>query len=88
MSTTTHSLAQSSATLSSPPMTDQPVAIICQGWVLKKRRKRMQGYARRYFTLKSDGDLSYATQPNGNVRDHLVLRLATISSSDRAKEDP
>ncbi|KAF8326035.1 uncharacterized protein EI90DRAFT_3071251 [Cantharellus anzutake] len=46
----------------------------------------MPGYARKYFTLKSDGDLSYAAQPNGIVRDHLVLRLATISSSERSNE--
>ena len=54
--------------------------------LLGSRFVRMQGYARRYFTLKSDGDLSYSAHENGNIRDHLVLRLATISSSERSKE--
>ncbi|KAG8999859.1 hypothetical protein FRB94_005884 [Tulasnella sp. JGI-2019a] len=52
----------------------------CEGWLLKKRRKKMQGYAKRYFTLSSLGLLSYATHPGGPIRDQITLRLASISS--------
>ncbi|KAG8895866.1 hypothetical protein FRB99_000307 [Tulasnella sp. 403] len=55
--------------------------ILCQGWLLKKRRKKMQGYAKRYFTLSSQGILSYAFQPSAPIRDQITLRLASITSS-------
>ncbi|KAG8932424.1 hypothetical protein FRC02_001160 [Tulasnella sp. 418] len=54
---------------------------ICQGWMLKKRRKKMQGYARRYFVLSTGGILSYSFEPGAPVRDQITLRLASISSS-------
>ncbi|KAG8864202.1 hypothetical protein FRB96_006023 [Tulasnella sp. 330] len=53
----------------------------CEGWLLKKRRKKMQGYAKRYFILSSLGLLSYSASPGGPVRDQMSLRLASISSS-------
>lgn len=80
-----------------------PGLILCQGWILKKRRKKMQGmpssraalpgancfllgFARRYFTLTSDGSLSYALQPGGPPRDEISLIQASISSSGRRRD--
>ncbi|KAF8321283.1 hypothetical protein DL93DRAFT_2107033 [Clavulina sp. PMI_390] len=60
--------------------------VICEGWVLKKRRKKMQGFARRYFVLKTDGVLMYSTQPGSTPRDSIPLRLATITSSGRSDQ--
>ncbi|KAK7694469.1 hypothetical protein QCA50_001655 [Cerrena zonata] len=44
------------------PFMQSPVStspVVTEGWVLKKRRKRMQGFARRYFVLDQTGMLSY-----------------------------
>ena len=46
----------------------------------------MIGYARRYFVLKQDGVLTYSTQPSSTPRDSIPLRLATITSSERAHQ--
>ncbi|KAF8912866.1 oxysterol binding protein [Gymnopilus junonius] len=55
--------------------------IIHEGWVLKKRRKKMQGFARRYFTLHDSGLLSYAFEPGQPVRDQIILHDAAISTA-------
>ncbi|OCH96631.1 hypothetical protein OBBRIDRAFT_743469 [Obba rivulosa] len=55
--------------------------IICQGWALKKRRKRMQGFARRYFTLQQSGILSYSFEPGQPIRDQIALPQAAISTA-------
>lgn len=46
----------------------------------------MTGYARRYFVLKHDGVLIYSTQPGSSPRDSIPLRLATVTSSERAHQ--
>lgn len=46
----------------------------------------ISGYARRYFVLKPDGVLVYSTSPGSNPRDSIPLRLATITSSERAHQ--
>lgn len=43
----------------------------CEGWVLKKRRRRMQGFARRYFVLHSSGILSYSYENGQPTRDRV-----------------
>ncbi|KAG9044126.1 hypothetical protein FS837_008740 [Tulasnella sp. UAMH 9824] len=58
---------------------------ICQGWLLKKRRKKMQGYAKRYFVLSSQGVISYSFEPGAPIRDQIPLKLASISSSANDK---
>ncbi|KAI0651676.1 Oxysterol-binding protein-domain-containing protein [Trametes meyenii] len=65
------------------PVTPSSVAgnIVYEGTVLKKRRKRMQGFARRYFTLYSSGLLSYSFEPGQPPRDQLLLTQAAISTS-------
>ncbi|RDX56050.1 hypothetical protein OH76DRAFT_1518658 [Lentinus brumalis] len=60
--------------------------IICEGWVLKKRRKRMQGFARRYFTLSSSGVLSYSLEPGQPPRDQVLLTQAAISTAPGRKD--
>ncbi|KAH8120256.1 Oxysterol-binding protein-domain-containing protein [Phellopilus nigrolimitatus] len=61
-------------------------AVLCEGWLLKKRRKRLQGYARRYFVLRSSGLLSYSFEPGSSVRDQISLPSAAISSSPGRKD--
>ncbi|KAI9512618.1 Oxysterol-binding protein-domain-containing protein [Russula earlei] len=63
-----------------------PREIVYQGWVLKKRRKRMQGFARRYFTLYQDGLLSYSFGPGKPVRDELSMSQAALSSATRSQD--
>ncbi|KAF8559281.1 oxysterol binding protein [Imleria badia] len=54
--------------------------IVCQGWLLKKRRKKMQGFARRYFVLHQSGTLSYSLDPKRPVRDQIFLPHAALST--------
>ncbi|KAI8141248.1 Oxysterol-binding protein-domain-containing protein [Fennellomyces sp. T-0311] len=51
------------------------------GWLLKKKRKKMQGWAKRWFQLSPSGVLSYSTSPNGVTRGSIQIMLATISSN-------
>ncbi|KAI0082200.1 hypothetical protein K474DRAFT_1688199 [Panus rudis PR-1116 ss-1] len=73
------------ATSASPaqPVTSSanPNAVVMEGWVLKKRRKRMQGFARRYFVLHRSGLLLYSFEPGQPTRDQIHLGQAAISSS-------
>ncbi|KAK4514102.1 JmjC domain-containing histone demethylation protein 1 [Mucor velutinosus] len=55
------------------------------GWLLKKRRKRMQGWAKRWFELSSTGVLSYSVR-NGDIkRGSLQIMLATISIAPKQR---
>ncbi|KAG8762948.1 hypothetical protein FRC11_006895 [Ceratobasidium sp. 423] len=63
-----------------------PSDVLCRGWMLKKRRKKMQGYARRYFILTNSGVLSYSFDPKSPMRDSILLRHASLSSSERRKD--
>ncbi|CAE6473876.1 unnamed protein product [Rhizoctonia solani] len=54
--------------------------------MLKKRRKKMQGYARRYFVLTNSGVLSYSFDPKSPTRDSILLRNASLSSSERRRD--
>ncbi|RCH86250.1 hypothetical protein CU098_000895, partial [Rhizopus stolonifer] len=49
------------------------------GWLLKKKRKRMQGWAKRYFTLSHTGVLSYSTSQNSVTRGSIQILVSTIS---------
>lgn len=55
--------------------------VVMEGFMLKKKRKALQGYGRRYFRLSSDGQLSYAFNPHAPVRDSVSVPLAFISAS-------
>ncbi|KZP32327.1 hypothetical protein FIBSPDRAFT_812623 [Athelia psychrophila] len=60
--------------------------IICEGWLLKKRRKKMQGFARRYFTLYQTGLLSYSFDRGKPTRDHLSVPHAAVSTYPGRKD--
>ncbi|KAI9189065.1 Oxysterol-binding protein 3 [Blastocladiella emersonii ATCC 22665] len=48
------------------------------GWLLKKKRKRMQGWAKRYFQCDR-GQLAYYKFPGGFCRGSVPIALSTIS---------
>ncbi|KAF9974873.1 hypothetical protein BGZ73_001648 [Actinomortierella ambigua] len=52
------------------------------GWLLKKKRKKMQGWAKRWFQI-DNGVLSYSKDPNGPCRGkvHLVLSTVTVTQA-------
>ncbi|GAA5908541.1 hypothetical protein JCM6882_001294 [Rhodosporidiobolus microsporus] len=54
---------------------------VMEGYLLKKKRKKMQGMGRRYFRLSSSGALSYSFNPNSPVRDTVYVSLAFISAN-------
>ncbi|KAG6861216.1 hypothetical protein C0995_002565 [Termitomyces sp. Mi166 len=68
------------------PMDDVTSDIVCEGWVLKKRRKKMQGFARRYFTLYESGVLSYSFEPGQPVRDQVTLHHAAITTASGRRD--
>ncbi|CDH57471.1 oxysterol-binding protein [Lichtheimia corymbifera JMRC:FSU:9682] len=51
------------------------------GWLLKKKRKKMQGWAKRWFQLSPSGVLSYSISPTSVTRGSIQIMLATISSN-------
>ncbi|KAI0785997.1 Oxysterol-binding protein-domain-containing protein [Abortiporus biennis] len=78
-----------STAISEPPIVStvmQGPSILAEGWVLKKRRKRMQGFARRYFVLNQNGLLSYSFEPGQPTRDQIHLNHAAISSAAGRKD--
>ncbi|KAF8649808.1 hypothetical protein AX16_005573 [Volvariella volvacea WC 439] len=71
---------------SSPVPTSSLPPVVCEGWVLKKRRKKMQGFARRYFVLHNTGLLTYSFEPEQPVRDQILLYNAAISTAPGRKD--
>ncbi|KNZ57494.1 uncharacterized protein VP01_2143g2 [Puccinia sorghi] len=75
MDSTNHSI--------SPTLLGHP---ILEGWMLKKKRKKMQGFARRYFYLSQEpAVLSYSFSPNSRIRDSVLIKLASISISRKSR---
>ncbi|TDL28549.1 hypothetical protein BD410DRAFT_811646 [Rickenella mellea] len=60
--------------------------VVHEGWLLKKRRKKMQGYARRYFVLHSSGTLEYSFEPGAATRDQIPLLQAAVSSTPGGRD--
>ncbi|KAK4057120.1 Oxysterol-binding protein 3 [Microbotryomycetes sp. JL221] len=56
-----------------------------QGYMLKKKRKKMQGMAKRYFWLAPSGALSYSFHPNSPIRDSIFINLAFVSASRKSR---
>ncbi|CAE7123812.1 unnamed protein product [Rhizoctonia solani] len=48
--------------------------------------KHQTGYARRYFVLTNSGTLSYSFDPKSPTRDSILLRQASLSSSERRRD--
>lgn len=57
--------------------------VLHSGWVLKKKRKKMQGYAKRFLVLTRDGILTYATSPDKLTRDSIAIPHASVTTSKR-----
>ncbi|KAI8342100.1 Oxysterol-binding protein-domain-containing protein [Chlamydoabsidia padenii] len=49
------------------------------GYLLKKRRKRMQGWAKRWFELLPGGALSYCVSPGGIKRGSIQITMTMIT---------
>ncbi|BGP33988.1 Oxysterol-binding protein 3 [Rhodotorula toruloides] len=91
------SLAPTPSPSSSPspnptPPTDDPGAggaageeVVIEGYMLKKKRKALQGFGRRYFRLSSSGALSYSFNPQSPLRDSIFVSLAFISASRKQR---
>ncbi|KAK4520906.1 uncharacterized protein ATC70_006789 [Mucor velutinosus] len=56
------------------------------GWLLKKKRKRMQGWAKRWFTLSPTGVLSYSTSQNSVTRGSIQILVSTISYNPNLRQ--
>lgn len=58
------------------------------GVLLKKRRKKLQGYARRQFTLDYKyGTLNYYTSENSSIlRGSMPIKLSVVSVREKTKE--
>ncbi|GAA5807757.1 hypothetical protein MFLAVUS_001134 [Mucor flavus] len=56
------------------------------GWLLKKKRKRMQGWAKRWFSLSPSGVLSYSTSQGSVTRGSIQILVATISYNPKLRQ--
>ncbi|KAK5781667.1 oxysterol-binding protein related protein OSH3 PWA37_004564 [Arxiozyma heterogenica] len=71
------------------PQKDSPLVIgkgrYLQGYLLKKRRKKLQGFKKRFFTLDFRyGTLSYyMNEYNQTRRGEIVISLSTVSANKR-----
>ncbi|KAL1729778.1 Oxysterol-binding protein-domain-containing protein [Schizophyllum commune] len=81
-----HTAVSASASVGLAANAASSQAVVHSGWVLKKRRKKMQGFARRYFTLYQSGILAYSFEPGQPIRDHIDLHHAAISSTPGRKD--
>ncbi|KAI8973860.1 Oxysterol-binding protein-domain-containing protein [Pilobolus umbonatus] len=55
------------------------------GWLLKKKRKRLQGWARRWFELSSTGILTYSLSKDDIKRGSMQVSLSTLSISPKQR---
>ncbi|WFD35660.1 Oxysterol-binding protein 3 [Malassezia cuniculi] len=66
-----------------PVESKQPQNLIHSGWVLKKKKKKMQGYAKRWLMLSKDGQLSYSLSPDKEPRSSIEVPHASVSSDQQ-----
>ncbi|KAJ2725996.1 Oxysterol-binding protein 3 [Coemansia sp. Benny D115] len=59
---------------------EEPRAVDFSGWLLKKKRKRMQGWARRWFAIQGSW-LLYSTTEGGVPRARVDVVSAVVSAS-------
>lgn len=76
---------------SSKTQQDDPLSVsngrYLQGYLLKKRRKKLQGFKKRFFSLDYKyGTLSYyLNDHNQTCRGEIVINLATVSANKKDK---
>ncbi|KOS13119.1 hypothetical protein Malapachy_1581 [Malassezia pachydermatis] len=61
--------------------------VLRSGWVLKRKKKKLQGYAKRWLIIFEDGTLSYSTNPESNSRGVIDVPHASVSSDIRHGAD-
>ncbi|PWZ03115.1 hypothetical protein BCV70DRAFT_197348 [Testicularia cyperi] len=61
----------------------EDLEVVHSGWVLKKKRKKMQGYAKRFLVLTNEGILTYSISPDKPTRDSIEIPHASVTSSKR-----
>lgn len=64
----------------------QPISKDVSGWLLKKKRKRMQGWAKRWFSLSPSGVLSYSTSQGSVTRGSIQILVSTISYNPKLRQ--
>lgn len=64
----------------------QPISKDVSGWLLKKKRKRMQGWAKRWFSLSPTGVLSYSTSQGSVTRGSIQILVSTISYNPKLRQ--
>lgn len=78
-----------SSAFGSTPQRDAPLVVgkgrYLQGYLLKKRRRKLQGFKRRFFTLDFKyGTLSYfMNDHNQTRRGEIVINLSTVSANKK-----
>ncbi|KAF7319964.1 PH domain-containing protein [Mycena kentingensis (nom. inval.)] len=93
MSSSTHTIGSYGGTLTAVPGTvafgtsTASSPVLRQGWILKKRRRRMQGFAKRFFTLYQNGILAYAFGEGQPLRDQLSLHNSAVSTAGHSRKD-
>ncbi|KAJ1918831.1 Oxysterol-binding protein 3 [Mycoemilia scoparia] len=55
-----------------------------EGWLQKKKRKRMQGYAQRWVAIRG-AYLTYSTTPHGVVRAKVDIRNAVVTTTAKQR---
>ncbi|KAM0749584.1 hypothetical protein T439DRAFT_327262 [Meredithblackwellia eburnea MCA 4105] len=58
---------------------------VIQGYLLKKKKKKLQGLARRYFRLSASGALSYSFNPTSPIRDSVLVTLSYVRANRKQR---
>ncbi|KAI9028337.1 Oxysterol-binding protein-domain-containing protein [Phycomyces nitens] len=64
------------------PSLPAPQQLHISGWLLKKKRRRMQGWAKRWFSLSTAGVLSYSIEKDSIVRGSIQVMASIVSNNE------
>ncbi|KAL0097849.1 Oxysterol-binding protein-domain-containing protein [Phycomyces blakesleeanus] len=64
------------------PILPAPQQPHISGWLLKKKRRRMQGWAKRWFSLSSSGVLSYSIDKDSIIRGSIQVMASIVSNNE------
>ncbi|KZO99755.1 hypothetical protein CALVIDRAFT_544397 [Calocera viscosa TUFC12733] len=67
-------------------MLDVQDTVLQSGWLLKKGKKKLQGFARRHFTLTAHGVLAYRLSPTQPVRGSRALKNVSVAASGKLRQ--